>query len=99
MRMWNQIIELNLWHYWISASVEWDMTVTVDNATEFVTQLNVWDFEWDDTVKLDNATEFVTQLNVWDFEWDDTVKLDNTTQFVTLLNIWNCWMKWDSEIR
>ena len=60
----------------IVGTVEWDMTVTVDNATEFVTQLNVWDFEWDDTVKLDNTTQFVTLLNIWNcwMKWDSEIR-------------------------
>ena len=60
----------------IVGTVEWDMTVKVDNTTEFATQLNVWDFEWDDTVKLDNTTKFVTLLNIWNcwMKWDSEIR-------------------------
>ena len=36
-------MQLNLWHCWISATVERDENVKRDKTVEFVTWLNMWD--------------------------------------------------------
>ena len=42
----NYIIQLNLWHYWISETVEGYENVKRDKTIDFVALLNMWDFEW-----------------------------------------------------
>ena len=95
-----------MWHCWICGSVEWDMNVKLDNTTEFVTLLNVWDcwMRWDCDIRLYNwicwhywiSATFERDEKMlhgwifWTVEWDMNVKLDYTTKFVTLLNMWDC---------
>ena len=80
-------------------TVEWDMIVKVDNTTEFVTLLNMWDCWMWYNVKLENNTEFMKLLNKCDClrRWE--CKRDKTIDFVALLNMWDCWMKLDCGIK
>ena len=90
-------IQLNLWQYWISATVERDENVKRDQTIEYVTVLICGTAEWDYTV------EWIRQVNLWNFwiclgcwrRWK--CKRDQTIEFVTLLNLWN--YEWDMSVK
>ena len=90
---WKYIIQLNLWHCWISGTVEGDENVKRDKTIDFVALLNMWDFEWNYTVESNKTSKFVH------FWIDENVKRDKTVKFVTLLNIWNGLMRWECKTR
>ena len=74
-------IQLNLWQYWISATVERDENVKRDQTIEFVTLLNLWNYEWDMSVKLEKTSEFANcRIN-------GTVEKDDNVNEIRLLNL------------
>ena len=68
IRLWNWIRQLNLWQYWISATVERDENIKRVKTIEFVIVFNMWDCWMRDECKLD------TQLNLWQYWISATVE-------------------------
>ena len=79
-------IQLNLWQYWISATVERDENVKRDQTIEFVTLLNLWNYEWDMSVKLEKTSEFAN------------CRINGTIDKTRSVNMWDCLMRLDFAI-